>query len=658
MNKMDNPIATLVGGGSTIRVPDSLREVNTGAILAQGAVDVLSSSAVAAQEVNNYLVIEDAKESVSNFLTEEDKVVLKEAEDTTKRIKATSTSTLSGKASAQLRLDSAFKTLVAGNPHLANKLESIKKPAKDSRRYLLGKAVNEGEAAAYKKTIQEATEFSLIMGHSDKPLPEQLTLFAAKSRRDAINTAEIQELDRQAKLMTNGKGKQELITARVSKEFLIQADKIGDLFNIIGTKGRNEGLKIAEKSELLRQFLPALMETKSDEDFNKRVIAIHLSTLQQAGVAFRTTVGTTEGIVDVSQAEADTAPALKLIQDRISILKGDDILKQVQNGVTMKDINIMAKFAKTYPKMGYIVSLLRNEPALVRLLSGSTEGVGVSVDIAKHFGKIVNDLNKAEVADPPETENNEPPINQQSWTGSIKTLLNTIATGVVKTNTLPEAKKEGVSLMRNYSKKILEDSRGLADKDMLTSSYKSLFKTISTKENLEEFISTPEGIEQGARLSQKYFDETFKFSFERAMLDSLGVSDVSLLSVSPLPFGVATGSSFGDTVVETKSKSTGYAGITFNATSTGQLTFVVDDKAVANMTELEKTALNKVVNTVNQQVELTSSAIRLGAAALKVDPKMYATNVATHILSVKKPQPISTTSPDKTFITNVRMLKP
>jgi len=651
---MDNPITTLVGGGSTIRVPDSLREVNTGAILAQGAVDVLSSSAVAAQEVNDYLVVEDAKESVSNFLTEEDRGVLKEAQDTTKKIKATSTSTLSGKASAQLRLDSAFKTLVTDNPHLANKLESIKKPAKDSRRYLLGKAVNEGEAAAYKETIQKATEYSLIMGHSDKPLPEKLMLFAVKKQKDASNSAALEELNIQAQLMENGKDKQEIVTARLSKEFLIQADQIGDLFNIIGTQGKDAGLKIAEKSELLRPFLPALMETKSDEDFNKRVIAIHLSTLQQAGVAFRTTVGTTKGIVDVSQAEADTAPALKLIQDRISILKGDDILKQVQNGVTMKDVNIMAKFAEKYPKMGYIVALLRNEPAFVQLLSKTPQGIGVSADIAKHFGMIVNGLNKAEVAATPETSSSEPPINEQSWTGSIKTLLNTIATGAVKPNTLPEAKKEGVSLMRNYSKKILKDSRGLADKGMLINSYKSLFKTISTKENLEEFISTPEGIEQGARLSQKYFDETFKFSFERAMLDSLGVSDVSLLNVSPLPPGPATGSGFGDTVVETKSKNTGYAGITFNATSTGQLTFVVDDKAVANMTELEKTALNKVVNTVNQQVELTSSAIRLGAAALKVDPKVYATNVATHILSVKKPQPISTTSSDQNFITNVR----
>jgi len=654
---MDNPITTLVGGGSTIRVPDSLREVNTGAILTQGAVDVLSSSAVAAQEVNDYLVVEDAKESVSNFLTEEDRSVLKEAENTTKKIKATSTSTLSGKASAQLRLDSAFKTLVTDNPHLANKLESIKKPAKDSRRYLLGKAVNEGEAAAYKKTIQEATEFSLIMGHSDKPLPEQLMLFAAKNRKDVSDKAIITELEIQAKLMSSGKDKQEIVTARISKEFLIQADKIGDLFNIIGTKGKDEGLKIAEKSELLRQFLPALRETKSDEDFTKRVISIHLSTLQQAGVAFRTTVGTTEGIVDVSQAEADTAPALKLIQDRISILKGDDILKQMQNGVTIKDMNTMAKFVKTYPKMGYIISLLRNEPAFVRLLSNSSEGVGVTTDVAKLFGSILKDFNEGGVPNPPETDSSTPLINPQKFTSDIKTLLNAIATGATKPNTLLESKKEAVSLMRNYSNKILEDSKGLATKGMLTSSYKSLFKTLSTKENLEEFISTPKGIEQGARLSQKYFDETFKFSFERAMLESLGVSDVSLLNVSPLPDGPATGSSFGDTVVETQSKNTGYAGITFNATSTGQLTFVVDDKAVANMTELEKTALNKVVNTVNQQVELTSSAIRLGAAALKVDPKMYATNVATHILSVKKPQPPVVKSSDQTFITNVRTVK-
>ena len=630
---VDNPIQTLAGSGSTIRAPDQLREVNEGAIFANAAADTLAISTEAVKNINEYVVLSDATEAVETFLTEEDQTILSGAEATAKTIRASSSNSISGKATATLRLDSAFKSMAARNPHLARKLEGIKNPAEKSRRYMLGKAVNEGVAAGYKEDVKNATTYAMIHGNSNLPIEEQLKLYANKKLLDENYQTETKALTLSAAQTTNKENKQELVVTSLVNDFTNNNRQIRDQFGTLLSVSRERGLEIMKGNPAFKGLLPSFEKTTDDKSFSNRIRNVYLGTLQQSKINLLDKVNTTEGIVNRSNATADIKPALDVLDLEINKLSGEDALKHIQAGLSLQDINIASHWAGKNPEIYKILSLVRGMK-LEPLFAKTAAGIGVANRLSTIITKTLNDISTGKV--PQEDVN---PANSMVKQGqhavNTKTLLTALTFQVNNPETPIDLKKTGVKTGIAIGNTIAENSKRLADEGLQTSYHTAFFKIMNDPEHLKQFMKSENAAQVGSTVVMQFFDNVYKNSFSKVMGQDLPSTIDPTVTI---PDHIAMGTSFGDSdKIEVASLKTGYAGITYQTSPSGQLTFIVDSKQTESMNSDEIRGLEDILKVINKKADQLHSAIKLGAASVNGNPQAFARGIASHILTVRPP---------------------
>ena len=629
---VDNPIQTLAGSGSTIRAPDQLREVNEGAIFANAAADTLAISTEAVKNINEYVVLSDATEAVETFLTEEDQTILNDAGTIAKTIRASSSNSISGKATATLRLDSAFKSMAARNPHLARKLEGIKNPAEKSRRYMLGKAVNEGVAAGYKEDVKNATTYAMIHGNSNLPIEEQLKLYANKKLLDENYQTETKALTLSAAQTTNKENKQELVVTSLVNDFTNNNRQVREQFGILLSVSRERGLEIMKGNPAFKGLLPSFEKTTDDKSFSNRIRNVYLGTLQQSKINLLDKVNSTEGIVNRSNATADIKPALDVLDLEINKLSGEDALKHIQAGLSLEDINIASHWAGKNPEIYKLLSLIRGMK-LEPLFTKTASGIGVANQLSTIISKTLNDISTGKV--PEEDVNPAKPNKPGQHKVNTKTLLTALVSQVNNPKTPIDLKNTGVKTAIAIGNTIAENSKKLADEGLQTSYHTSFFKIMDDPEHLKQFMKSENAAQVGSTVVMQFFDNVYKNSFSKVMGQDLPSTIDPTVTI---PDHIAMGTSFGDSdKIEVASLKTGYAGITYQTSPSGQLTFIVDSKQTESMNSDEIRGLEDILKVINKKADQLHSAIKLGAASVNGNPQAFARGIASHILTVRPP---------------------
>lgn len=160
---------------------------------------------------------------------------------------------------------------------------------------------------------------------------------------------------------------------------------------------------------------------------------------------------------------------------------------------------------------------------------------------------------------------------------------------------------------------------------------------MSTPAARKKYLSTIEGREDGAILPIKYVNELFEPQFTGIMNEEIGLKGQEPLKdvEGGHPTLKTAQMWIPEAKVDVRSDLVTRSGTTYNIAPDGLITFVVDSRVTFSVDELF--TLEKRLSVVNVKAGELHSAVKLGAEAINIDPKLYAEGVARHVLNIKPP---------------------
>jgi len=623
---VENPIQNIISGGATIRPPDQIRDVNSEAVSFDVNTAILNSGLGALVAVNDALVVGDAEDAVSSFISEDDIGTLSQATNTKKRITA-STSSASGKASAALRLSAEKTKLIAQNPHLEQRINNIFSPGEQTRAYQVGQAIAKGEADATEARVEGAMAYATTQpGLVNQTLDVQIAAYNASQIHLATKQAEIDGYDLIIKKSNAGAAQQGAI---VAKETAIMIQDVTGKTNIINsalTMGRANGVALWEfeaskGNSFAAQTLDTLKNTKDDVAYKTKLVELGISIWENSKGALSSKVLSGSGIVDAGAAGSDLSSFNSTADAHIKALQGGSLLEYAETKEKTVNASVIADFIAKNPEVHSWMTVMQKYSSVTGAMLKTVKGRAIEAKLVAMMAASVTAL-KANVPPPidPTGETDEAQVTASLVSASSK--------AIISEDTPPEALKEAVSLVRAQIKGLVSRPR-----DYDKSAYESILHSMSTDGGYKK-VTEGEGRvtdETAAIFATQYVDNVYMPSYREMITRSLGPAT----NETGVPETGGAGTLFNDPQQpEQGPVIRGFQGISFTVSSKGRLNFIVNGDSELT-TERTLTA-KSIVSQLNAKVQGLNSAIRLGSTASNADPKEYARLVGSNILGLKK----------------------